>query len=146
MAQALPRSHVPDTRDLQWISTSPALSPARQQLWRGLLWIAAVGGVGLGSLCLLVRVSQVDVECHRLELRCEELRAMIAADMTELSSLSDQAANLDRARRHGLCPPEALDAIVVSPELCPTTVSANALNGETSHVSAPYLSTSHSAF
>jgi hypothetical protein len=92
--------------------------------------IGLIGGAALGYLCLLVRISAVDVGCHRLETRCEELRTVIASDMTELSSLSDTATNLDRAQANGLCPPEGEDQIGVSPELCrPAAVEAGS-NGE----------------
>jgi len=120
MAQSLPHSHPPsppDT-DLHWLpGRRPPAAPSRR-LRHGLALIALVGGAALAYLCLLVRISSVDVACHRLETRCEELRTVIATDMTELSGLSDTATSLDRAQGNGLCPPEGEDRLAVSPGLC----------------------------
>jgi len=79
----------------------------------------------------------VDVRCHRLETKCEELRAVIATDMTELSSLSDTATNLDRAQGSGLCPPDGEDRLVVSAELC----RPDAVGADTEGVAAPGVGT-----
>jgi len=83
-----------------------------------LLWIGVVGIAALAYLCLLVRVSAIDVKCFRLRTKCDELRATIAADMTELSALSDRATNLDQAERNGLQPTEGRDRVLISGELC----------------------------
>ena len=96
---------------------SSTADPGRRLL-RGVTLIGLVGGCALGYLCLLVRISSVDAACHRLETKCEELRTVIATDMTELSSLSDTATNLDRAQSNGLCPPDGEDRLFVSRELC----------------------------
>ncbi|MBM3498477.1 MAG: hypothetical protein FJX74_07370 [Armatimonadetes bacterium] len=105
----------------------PRPRTAPQGPWRGLALIGLVGGATLLYLCLLVRVSAVDVSCHDHEMRREELRSLIATDMTELSALSDMATNLDQAQRNGLCPAEGRDRLLVSPQLCRPLPEAGAV-------------------
>jgi hypothetical protein len=129
MAHPLPRVPLPDSRSLRWIDAeSPAVDPERRRLVHGLTLIALLGGAVFAYLCFLVRVSSVDSTCHQLETRCEEVRTVIAADLTELSSLSDTATNLDQAERRGLCPTEGRDRIPVSPELCRSVPAPDALD------------------
>jgi hypothetical protein len=129
MAQPLPRSPLSHSRSLRWIDAEPPeVDPERRRLARGLTLIALLGGAVFAYLCFLVRVSSVDSTCHQLETRCEELRTTIATDLTELSSLSDRATNLDQAEARGLCPTVGRDLVPVSPELCRSATAPDALD------------------
>lgn len=133
MAQPLPQSPPLRPQELRPLAAGEPLRTGQPQLLRGLVSTAVVGGIALGYLCLLVRASMVDAECHRLEERCEELRTIIATDMTKLSSISDLAADLDSAERRGLQPAVGRETIVVASELCEPLAHAPAGFGVVSH-------------
>jgi hypothetical protein len=86
---------------------------------RGIVAIALVAGFLLSYLCILVRVSALDVRCYRLQAKCDEVWGAIANDQTELSAQDDLATNLDVAAANGLQPVAAHEKVVVSADLLP---------------------------
>ena len=118
MAQPLPQPSRPDGPDLSLIpGERAAVDPRQRRLRRGLTAILVIGGLLLGYLCLLVRVSALDMECYVLRSKCDEVWAEIANDQTQLGAESDLATNLDRAQANGLRPVGRREKVAVRREL-----------------------------
>ena len=120
MGYAQPTPNTPPARMMP--PSQAQTSPPPVRLPRGrkaLVTVIFVGLMGLGYLCALVRVSELDLGCQQLRSDCRSIEAEIR-ELAIAHGARIDGAKIDRIiEEKKLVRPMARETASVSPELCP---------------------------